>query len=144
MLHGHVPANTRKKRARFQALWLWASRLTLGISAPRLESRRAVLPGLSLVPWDFRALGGRGRKVHPQPHTASWPEQGVAGTQVILRWLAVRNPIPFIAGATSLILARPGSGSIIWVIYARFLGSCFLLLIQPWGLPSVQGAGLWG
>lgn len=34
MLHGRVPANTRNTWARFQAPWLWASHLTLGISVP--------------------------------------------------------------------------------------------------------------
>lgn len=38
MLHGHVPANTRKIWACFQALWLGASCLTLGISVPQLEA----------------------------------------------------------------------------------------------------------
>lgn len=79
MLHGHVPANTRKIWARFQALWLWASRLTLGISAPRLKSRRAVLPGLSLEPWDFRALGGVRRGGTPTAPHSEVARAGPAG-----------------------------------------------------------------
>lgn len=37
MVHIHVSANTRKTWACFQALWLWASCLTLSISVPLAE-----------------------------------------------------------------------------------------------------------
>lgn len=88
MLHGHVPANTRNTWARFQALWLWASHLTLGVSVP-LAGKEASLaflaslasPGM-LGLWEVR-MGC--------PPTAL-PQQAVSSR---VRWVLVfRNPVP--------------------------------------------------
>lgn len=57
-LHGHVPAHTRSSRARFQALWLWASRLTPGISVPLAGKEANCSSGISGFSWAVRTLGG--------------------------------------------------------------------------------------